>query len=175
MTLCHVFLAAPAGSLTSGRCCAVVGSDSGSCCGGKQPFQPRPLPSSHRLSQEPYRHTGNLKRRKFYRLLLLSIKAFSPNKLNNHKHFILKVSSVNQLHWESSLPLNKSQETNLLPIDSSKENMTVFPVLASSWILFPIHLNPGSVSCWTQADRQSSSSSSQMSIISTEYWSNISW
>lgn len=33
-----------------------------------------------------------------------------------------------------------------LPMDSSKEKMTSFPVLANSWILFPIHLKPGSVS-----------------------------
>lgn len=33
-----------------------------------------------------------------------------------------------------------------LPMDSSKEKMTSIPVLANSWILFPIHLKPGSVS-----------------------------
>lgn len=33
-----------------------------------------------------------------------------------------------------------------LPIDSSKEKMTSCPVFANSWILFPIHLKPGSVS-----------------------------
>lgn len=37
-----------------------------------------------------------------------------------------------------------------LPMDSSKEKMTSFPASVSCWILFPIHLKPGSVSCKKQ-------------------------